>query len=167
MFGPTSQALFAHMQDTTAPDKQHLFFTITEQLHHILFGCIIFFIINYQKFLPSLPLLSETHTLIILFFIIQCTEQLFIVYEKFFIAHHATAFICGLSLFSVTLCALLMMLPLDSTMLMTLLLGLRLLTICTLALLAYYLFGIRPALTFRTDYLMYAGIIAALFFIFF
>lgn len=168
IFGPTSQALFSHISTSTHHDKQHLFFTLTEYLHHVLYGLIIFFVINYTKLMGThVSTTTINSPLIILFLVIQLTEHLFIVYEKFFIAHHRLVYLCTLSLISLTTTGILLLLPLPTSpvVIMSLVLIIRMITIGTLAITAYHWFHIKPALTMRADYLAVACALAGLFFI--
>jgi hypothetical protein len=171
IFGPTSQAIFSHTFDRAHHEKQQLFFTITEQLHHVLYGFIIFFTINYHKLIAPhfTNSTSSSVLLILLFLIIQLTEHMFIVYEKFFIAHNRAAYLCILSLCSLAIIATLVLLPLHLSpiTLMIIVLGIRILTIGIMGMSAYYLFHIQPALTLRIDYLAYAVCASLIFFIFF
>ncbi|MFI5332794.1 MAG: hypothetical protein ACHQVS_01705 [Candidatus Babeliales bacterium] len=168
IFGPTSQALFSHTSTNTYHDKQQLFFTLTQYLHHVLYGLIIFFVINYAKLIGThLNTNNFSTPLIILFLVIQLTEHMFIVYEKFFIAHHRAAYLCILSLVSLTITGTLLLLPLPASpvMIMSLVLGIRMITISTLAITAYHWFHIKPALTLRADYLAVPLILAGIFFL--
>lgn len=165
IFGPTSQALFSHMVNRSAHEKQQLFFTLTEYLHHVLYGLIIFFTINYTKLIGTHE--GINNSLVILFLLIQLTEHMFIVYEKFFIAHHQAAYLCLLSFISLVITGTLLLLPLPSSPLtiMGIVLCIRIVALSIMGVTAYHRFHIKPALTMRADFIILALSIAGIFFI--
>ena len=91
IFGISSSALLAHMKDMALPSKQQAFRIMTQRLYQVLYGIIIFFIINHHIIFTNSSAYSHNElAYIYLFLILTFSETFFITYEKFYIAEEKT-----------------------------------------------------------------------------
>jgi len=103
IFGWTSDAALAQTKDLAPKYKQYVFSAITQRLNHFLYAIGIFLVINIGKIVKCSNA-NNPHThwpLIVFFLIITFSENLFIAYEKFYIAEEKNHYITFFNLLSI------------------------------------------------------------------
>jgi hypothetical protein len=99
VFGVTSQVLFAHTKNLQYATKQVFFGHITKHIHHILYACIIFSMINFQKIMGLGSTHSTTDMLMVaLYFVIIFSQNFFMPYEKLFLNEEKTHYLAAIQL---------------------------------------------------------------------
>lgn len=99
VFGLTSQVLFAHAKNMHYTAKQAIFSHITNYIHHALYACAIFGIINFQKIMGDTSTHNTTDMLMIgLYFVIIFSQNFFIPYEKLFLNEEKTHYLAIIQL---------------------------------------------------------------------
>jgi|SRR5579872_613095 len=84
--GTTGQALFAHTKSMEKKVQAALFASITNQAYQIIYVLLIFFLINGTKVNHS-TILNIGMGAAILYGLLILTENIFYVYEQFFVTH--------------------------------------------------------------------------------
>lgn len=95
MFGPTSNALLAHIKETSLETKQHLFFKANTILYQLLYGIILFLCINHRKIIAMYNMHTDTTTYLFTFImlILNSIDNFFLIYEKFYITEEKTLYL--------------------------------------------------------------------------
>lgn len=95
IFGHTSDVLLSHAKDMSLEVRRSLFHDITNRLHQVLYGLIIFLAINIKKlvFIKGLDSHEVSWILVYLFFIINITENFLITYERFYITEEKSNYL--------------------------------------------------------------------------
>lgn len=147
-FGISLQACFAALKQEPISVKGHFFARTTNYLYQLLYGIFIFFAINYQK-IWLLKKISTDQSIVIvgyLFFIGTLIENFLVSYEQLYQIEEKTAYLSILNVINIMLLAGLVATHSISSPISFLLIfiALRLCTIASIAIGAFYLWRIRP-----------------------
>lgn len=116
IFGHTSDVLLSQAKQMPFDIRRSLFQTITNRLHQLLYGLIIFLAINIKKIIIiATATTAETSWLLVyLFFIINITENFLITYERLYITEeksthlfmiNGTSLLCAYLMLHITHCS--------------------------------------------------------------
>lgn len=104
LFGTTSITVLAQTKHLESHEKQAVFASITKEFNHILYGIIIFSLINYHKILHLNGIKESTsYDIALLFFLMNIIEQFFVAYEKFMISEEKAVYILLVNMISIFL----------------------------------------------------------------
>ena len=168
IFGWTSDALLSQAKDLSIKEKRHIFSHISQKINHVLIGIILFFSINISKIL-HLTNRSKTilnWQLISFFMVITLIENLFISYEKFYIAEEKNGLLLFINLLSIALLVPVIQYAshLSQLLLLFYIATIRATTFLLLAFISFYQWKIRPNVKLKPLYI--AGILLASFLFF-
>jgi len=168
IFGISSNIILSHLKHSSTQTKQDAFLMITNRLNQVLYGIIIFFIINYKTIMRASEIDNNgiTWTIAYLFLIISLSENFFIAYEKFFITHEKSDYLC---LFNLIVMSLLFYIMIHShhfsaATLLFIIIAVRIVAFSTLSIFSFYQWRIRPSLGMQPTYLIGSLVISVLFF---
>jgi len=107
IFGWLCDTMLSQTKDMRLETKQAIFSSISQILHHVLYMIAIFLIINLNKIMTYSKVDGAlvNWPLIALFLIITLSENLFIIYEKFYIAEEKNKYTLLINIFSILLLA--------------------------------------------------------------
>jgi len=148
IFGVSLQACFAALKLDDISVKQRFFVTITSHLYQLLYGIFIFFAINYQR-IVALKSISMNHSTVLvgyLFLIGTLIENFLVSYEQLYQAEEKTMYLSMLNFINILFLgvfAATQTVKSPITFLLTFI-ALRLCTIASIAIGAFYLWHIRP-----------------------
>jgi hypothetical protein len=165
--GTTGQALFTHSKSMGNTIQTELFASITNQAYQMLYALLIFFIINSTK-VNHTTILTIGIGAALLYGLLIITENIFYVYEQFFIAHdkaYYSAFFNGSS-FAITY-LLLYFTSLSLTTLLILLVLIRMLIMALLEIVARFYWGAKSNIRIQPLYGLSALAIALVVFFMF
>jgi len=167
IFGWTSDTILAHTKHMTNATKQLAFSSINQKLTNILLGIGIFFMFNMGKIMTY----SKCSTALVnwpmmtLFVVITLSENLFITYEKFYIAEEKIQHIFLFNLLSiiallgiVKTCSHFSQVTIMATIACT-----RILFFITLSLLSFYLWHIKPRMAIKPLHVVGYSLLAFIF----
>jgi len=169
IFGWTSDALLSQAKDLSMAEKQNIFSRINQKINHVLIGIIIFFTINISKIL-NFTNASKTMLnwpLISFFMIITLTENLFISYEKFYIAEEKNGLLLSINLLSMffLFSAIHYSPNISQFLLLFYITTIRATSFLLLALISFYKWNIKPSIQIKPMYIAGSLLAAAIFFV--
>lgn len=165
IFGWTSEAVMSYTKNLSLNDKQNIFDNITQKIYHIMIALLIFFSINICKITKFTNSSSSTinWTLIYFFVFITLIENLFISYEKFYIAEEKNSILLVLNIFSIfTLSGIIaysQILP--QALLLFFIATTRAMFFAILCWITFYVWEIRPKLAIKPLFLA-ASVVASM-----
>ena len=161
--GFTSQALLSHVKDQELAVKQKTFSVITNTLNQIVYAIIVFVFINYHKlsFIHNNGFPEKEWLIAPLLYIgITIVEQWSLAYEKFYMNEERTGHLIIFNTLIIISCLFLMRAHYSLTTFLTALFILRISSFLLLALVSYYLWGIKPDWRIKPRYFIMAVILA-------
>lgn len=171
IFGVTSDAMLSRAREMTLESRRNVFLQLTQRLHAVVYGILIFLCVNYSKLIAYQ---SSSHTVVsgpvmYLFLLICFSETLFIAYEKFYITHEYAGRLFAFNLCSLGLTYLVILSSSHLSVLMVLcaLVMVRVGMFAVLGMFSFYTWRIRPHFWMRPAHIALALGIAWGFFIFF
>ncbi len=172
IFGLTSDALFAQAQGMTIEARRRVFLQLTEKLHAVVYGIVIFFAVNYSKIVAHKSIVcAEQHSgpIMYLFLLICFSETLFIAYEKFYITHERAGrlLLFNFIMMALTYGVIFLSSYLSLIGILCALVVVRVGMFVALGIVSFFTWRIRPHVTMRPQYFAIALGIAYCFFIVF
>jgi hypothetical protein len=169
VFGISSSILLSRIKDMDAQTKQHAFSMISHKINQVLYAIIIFFIINCSTImrLNSIPTLNLTWLVAYLFLIISFSENFFLAYEKFYIAHEKAnhLFLFNIIVMGALAITLTMINYVSPISLLLTIITIRILAFCSISLLSFYRWHIKPSFRIQPLPFMCALAISIAFFL--
>lgn len=167
-FGISGAALLAHVKESSLEERQHAFATISNRLNQALCFFVIFFAINYSAIMHARSITENTTilTLAYLFLIIIFSENFFLAYEKFYIAHERAD---RLLLFNIIIMGSILALlsqahTVSPVWLMAAIIGLRLIAFLCVMLFSFRQWHIKPKFIIHPSYIVSSLAISLTFF---
>jgi len=169
-FGLTSDALLAQAKYMSSETKKTIFSRITQRLHHVLYGIVIFLIINHGKlFTHYCAVDSVAWPLIYLFLFICLSENLFIAYEKLYITQEKTWRLLAFNALAMafTYGVVTAVSGMSQLFVLLAIISVRVLMFVLLGLVSFYTWDIKPEWKLNPSYVAIALCAALGFFVFF
>jgi hypothetical protein len=158
IFSVPSEALFGILKNEDATVQRTTFTKITEYVHGIIIATTIFFITSHHFLLynSAHTVLESDHLIIILFFMVQLSEQLFTVYEKFFITKEKSLLLFIFNIFVMSLLAITMhsVIPFGPMISLLAMLVIRITSFSTLCIISFYTWQIKPTYKINIHYIV-------------
>lgn len=168
IFGISSNIVLSHLKNTTTKIKQDAFLMITNRLNQVLYGIIIFFIINHKTIIQSgeFPINGVTWIIAYLFLLVIFSENFFIAYEKLFITHERTDYLClfNLGIMGIIFYTMTHSHHFSMSALLLIIIAIRIISFLLLGIFSYYQWRIRPSIGIQPKYLIGSLIISVAFF---
>ena len=171
VFGWTSDALLSQTKNLSIDTRKHIFSDINQKINHVLLGIIIFLIININKILyfsgSSCSVLNWP--LIGFFIMITLIENMFISYEKFYIAEEKSIVTLVSNISSMLLLTVVIKCfpNISQLLLLFSIMVIRALSFLLLAFISLYKWNLKPNIRLKPSYIVGFFFIAIMFFIVF
>ena len=158
IFGFSGGALLANLKHEKLAARQAAFITITNKVHHVLFGAVVFLSINYKKLLNLNTTASTADYqffLILLFITLMLSESFFISYEKLYLNEERSDLLLLFNLVPILLLAALNVFALlPPLLLLSSLVSIRVVSFSCIRLASWYQWHMRPSLKIEPLYLV-------------
>ncbi len=145
--GVTSNALLAHLKSRSPETQIHAFHFLTEVFNQVLYGLLIFLIINGKKILlhqvQSIP--TVTWSLLYGMVLLTFLESLFVLYEKWYIVEEDAQTYLGFNLISIGLLYLVIQMLQAPLAILSAIICIRVITFIALSLFSFYRWNIWPS----------------------
>lgn len=168
-FGISSNILLSHIKDESDVVKKNIFFMITNHLNQVIYGILLFFIINHKTIMgiSAIANTGTTWSIAYLFMFISFSETFFIAYENFFITHEKAGylFLFNMIIMSIVMCIMMNMHLFSQLMLLLAIIAVRIFAFSTLGLLSFYQWRIKPALAINPRYFFCSFLISITFYV--
>lgn len=171
IFGWTCDTILAHTKNLESVQKKDVFHDINNKINNILLALTIFLTINISKIVSftGTPESAINWTLIFFFLAITLVENLFISYEKFYIAEEKNGIILLINILSMAALSGIIFYSsysqkLGQQWLLIAITIIRATFFAILAILSFYKWGIKPKLTIKPIYIALSIFISLIFF---
>jgi len=168
-FGISSNILLSHIKDTSDEVKRNIFFMITDHLNQVLYGILLFSLINHATIMnmSAIANTGTTWAIAYLFMFISFSETFFIAYENFFITQEKTGylFLFNVSIMGIVIGIMMHMHLFSQLMLLLAIIAVRVFAFSTLGLLSFYQWRIKPALAIKPNYFLGSLAISMTFYV--
>ena len=157
--GYSGNALLANLKNSTQPAKKEAFNILWQKLLFFLSPIIIILAVNYQpiaRLSHSANTTSYTLSLLLLYFLLPCTEFFAILYEQFYIVEEAASKLFFFKLLELALVYLIITSPITASPAATLLglIAVRILSFIIIAINAFYTWKITCSIKGHVRFLL-------------
>ncbi len=168
IFGASSNVFLANTKKSTVSIKRRYFTDITHGFYQLLYGIIIFFIINYHILLTQKGFIQGINPIIaFLYFIIIFIENFAIIHEKLLINEEKSHYLCFINVASFICIAGIILITGNTSSFITLfsITLIRIVSLLAISGVTFYWWRIVPIVRMKIPYLV-ASTLFALFFFF-
>ena len=162
--GVTSNALLAHLKSRSPETQIQAFHFLTEVFNQVLYGLLIFLVINGKKIalhqVQNIP--TVTWSLLYGMVLLTFLESLFVLYEKWYIVEEDAQTYLGFNLVSIGLLYLVIKTLQAPLAILSAIICIRVLTFIGLSLFSFYRWNIWPSFKPSTQTVLVALVISSI-----